>query len=146
MELHYIFVVLVILAIIVFQIYIFRNTRNKILTYKSIFPNSKSSYSIVEKEIKTNDEDDYVEDIDVICVSQIEIYTRNNTLKEIRDALNMYLQKNKGAASDFYLMKDVVERYCDAEEEEINIQQPIPLYLGLMGTMIGIIVDRKSVV
>ena len=140
MELHYIFVVLVILAIIVFQIYIFRNTRNKILTYKSIFPNSKSSYSIVEKEIKTNDEDDYVEDIDVICVSQIEIYTRNNTLKEIRDALNMYLQKNKGAASDFYLMKDVVERYCDAEEEEINIQQPIPLYLGLMGTMIGIIV------
>lgn len=37
-------------------------------------------------------------------------------------------------------MKDVVERYCDAEEEEINIQQPIPLYLGLMGTMVGIIV------
>ena len=47
---------------------------------------------------------------------------------------------NKGAASDFHIMKDVVERYCDADEEEITTQQPIPLYLGLMGTMVGIIV------
>lgn len=52
----------------------------------------------------------------------------------------MYLQKNKGAASDFHIIKDVVERYCDADEEEITTQQPIPLYLGLMGTMVGIIV------
>ena len=37
-------------------------------------------------------------------------------------------------------MKDVVERYCDADEEEITTQQPIPLYLGLMGTMVGIII------
>ena len=47
MELHYILVVLVILAIIVAQIYIFKNTKKKIATYKSIFPNSTSSYSIV---------------------------------------------------------------------------------------------------
>ena len=143
MELHYILVVLVILAIIIAQIYIYRNTKKKIATYKSIFPNSASSYSIVEREIQvanSNDEEDYVDDIDTISVSQLNINTDNNTLKEIRNALNMYLQKNKGAASDFYLMKDVVERYCDAEEEEINIQQPIPLYLGLMGTMVGIIV------
>lgn len=144
MELHYILVVLVIIAIIVAQIYIYRNTKKKIATYKSIFPNSTSSYSIVEKEIQTescsDDDDVYVEDIDTISVSQLNINTDNETLKEIRDALNMYLQKNRGAASDFYLMKDVVERCCDAEEEEINIQQPIPLYLGLMGTMVGIIV------
>lgn len=144
MELHYILVVLVILAIIVAQIYIFKNTKKKITTYKSIFPNNTSSYSIVEREIQTNngndEEDGYVEDIDAVSVSQLNISTDNETLKEIKNALNMYLQKNKGAASDFYLMKDVVERYCDAEEEEINIQQPIPLYLGLMGTMVGIIV------
>lgn len=144
MELHYILVVLVILAIIVAQIYIYKNTKKKIDTYKSIFPNSTSSYSIVEREIQTDnntdDGDGYVEDFDTISVSQLNINTDNKTLKEISNALNMYLQKNKGAASDFYLMKDVVERYCDAEEEEINIQQPIPLYLGLMGTMVGIIV------
>ena len=143
MELHYILVILVILTIIVAQVYIYKNTQKKIVTYKSIFPNSTSSYSIVETVIhadNSNDEDEsFSENIDTISVSQLKINTNNDTLKEIRDALNMYLQKNKGAASDFYLMKDVVERYCDAEEEEINIQQPIPLYLGLMGTMVGII-------
>jgi hypothetical protein len=51
----------------------------------------------------------------------------------------MYLLKNKGAVSDFLLIKDVVERHSEAESEEIDVMQPIPLYLGLMGTMIGII-------
>ena len=96
MELHYILVVLVILAIIVAQIYIFKNTKKKITTYKSIFPNNTSSYSIVEREIQTNngndDEDGYVEDIDAVSVSQLNISTDNETLKEIKNAQNMYLQ------------------------------------------------------
>ena len=58
MELHYILVVLVIIAIIVAQIYIYRNTKKKIATYKSIFPNSTSSYSIVENENKTENSSD----------------------------------------------------------------------------------------
>jgi hypothetical protein len=33
-----------------------------------------------------------------------------------------------------------VDRNCDAKEEEIDTQIPIPLYLGLMGTMAGILV------
>lgn len=143
MELHYILVFLVIAAIIIAQICIYKNTKQKIYAYKSIFPCNASSYSISEEEIQTNDVDeeaDNLTDTDVVNVSQIHIDTDNHTLRDIIDSLNMYLQKNKGAASDFYLMKDVVERYCDAQEEEISIQQPIPLYLGLMGTMIGIIV------
>ena len=145
MGLHYILVLLVIAAIVAAQIYIYVNTKRKISVFKTIFPDSISSYSIVRKEIQTNapsaeHEPDIAEDIEAVSVSQIDINTENPTLIEINNALNMYLQKNKGAASDFYLMKDVVERYCDAEEEEISIQQPIPLYLGLMGTMIGIIV------
>lgn len=156
MELHYILVVLVIVAIIGFQIYIYLNTKKKIDSFKSIFPQSTSSYSIIELEVPVSneyeddeecysiddeeegfDEDEYE---DFVNVSQIKVTAKNPTLNEICNALNMYLQKNKGAASDFHLMKDVVERYCDAEEEEISVQQPIPLYLGLMGTMVGIIV------
>ena len=155
MELHYILVVMVIVAIIGFQIYIYLNTKKKIDAFKSIFPQSTSSYSIIEIEVPTNEgyednknaeygdeEDEYDEDEyeDFVNVSQIKVTAKNPTLNEICNALNMYLQKNKGAASDFHLMKDVVERYCDAEEEEISVQQPIPLYLGLMGTMVGIIV------
>jgi biopolymer transport protein ExbB/TolQ len=155
MEWHYILVIMVIVAIIGFQIYIYLNTKKKIDAFKSIFPQSTSSYSIIEIEVPTNEEyednknaeyddeeDEYDEDEyeDFVNVSQIKVTAKNPTLNEICNALNMYLQKNKGAASDFHLMKDVVERYCDAEEEEISVQQPIPLYLGLMGTMVGIIV------
>ncbi len=65
---------------------------------------------------------------------------RNPIFNEIKDAINNYLSNNKGSVSDFHLMKDIVDRNCDAKEEEINTQIPVPLYLGLMGTMAGILV------
>ena len=111
MELHYILVVLVIVAIIGFQIYIDLNTKKKIESFKSIFPQSTSSYSIVELEVPVSNEyeDDEVcyssgdeEEIfdeeyyeDFVNVSQIKVSTKNPTLDEICNALNMYLQKNK---------------------------------------------------
>lgn len=54
--------------------------------------------------------------------------------------LNTYLIKNKGAAADFHLIKDLVERNVELEEQEIDVLTPIPLYLGLGGTMFGIII------
>lgn len=65
---------------------------------------------------------------------------RNPVFNEIKDAINNYLSNNKGSVSDFHLMKDIVDRNCDAKEEEISTQIPVPLYLGLMGTMGGILV------
>lgn len=65
---------------------------------------------------------------------------RNPVFNEIKDAINNYLSNNKGSVSDFHLMKDIVDRNCDAKEEEINTQIPVPLYLGLMGTMAGILI------
>lgn len=65
---------------------------------------------------------------------------------KILSSINNYLVKNKGAVSDFSLVKDIVERNCDAKEEEVDTQVPIPLYIGLMGTMLGIIVGIGSIV
>lgn len=81
------------------------------------------------------------EPIDYIEVTIIEIPTNaNQVLQKIITSINTYLLRNKGAVSDFNLVKDIVERNCDAEDEEINTLLPIPLYLGLMGTMLGIII------
>lgn len=55
-------------------------------------------------------------------------------------SLNNYLIRNRGAASDFNLIKDIVERNSSNVEEDINLSIAIPLYLGLMGTMIGIVI------
>ena len=151
---HYAIVILIIFIIICFQLYSYGDTVNKIKRYRNIFPKSISSYSLKELaireekgEIGNKEEDDlplpFDEDAEpevVVTVSQVHIEEASPTLSEVEHSLNMYLQKNKGAASDFHIMKDVVERYCDADEEGITTQQPIPLYLGLMGTMVGIIV------
>ena len=145
---HYFIVIAIILCIIAFQIFSYVDTQKKIRNYRKIFPKKTSAFSvfttIVEEQRKTTDDelpvDDETEDIIGIPVSQIYVQDAGTTMTEIRNSLNKYLQKNKGSASDFHLMKDVVERYCDAEAEEISTQQPIPLYLGLMGTMVGIIV------
>ena len=51
----------------------------------------------------------------------------------------MYIYFGTSAATDFNLIKDIVERNLDAEEEEINHTVTVPLYLGLMGTMMGIV-------
>ncbi len=71
--------------------------------------------------------------------------TQNPLITKVVDTINSYLLRNKGAISDFNLIKDIVERNCDAVDEEINQQLPVPIYLGLMGTILGIILGLWSI-
>jgi len=74
---------------------------------------------------------------------EIQVILLNNTnpiAEEIEHSINTYLLRNKGAVSDFNLIKDIVERNCDAIGAEIESITPMPLYLGLAGTMSGIII------
>lgn len=63
----------------------------------------------------------------------------NIVTKKICHSLNTYLIRNRGIASDFHLIKDIVERNADAVEVEVNQTISLPLYLGLLGTFIGIV-------
>lgn len=67
-------------------------------------------------------------------------FTSNPVLKVVVESINVYLEKNKGNSIDYHLMKDIVDRNCDALEDEIQAQLPMPLYAGLAGTMSGVIV------
>ena len=154
---HYALVIIIIIVIICFQASSLVSTLKKIRSYRDIFPADASSYYISETNINNDDSDngdnenddeystDDVVNDEIVTVSQINVDSDSLTMKKIVFAINRYLQKNRGAASDFHLMKDVVERYCDAESDEITTQQPIPLYLGLMGTMVGIIFGIGSI-
>jgi uncharacterized membrane-anchored protein YhcB (DUF1043 family) len=66
--------------------------------------------------------------------------SQNQIFTTIENSIKDYVEANKGGVSDFHLMKDIVDRNCDAKEEEIQTQIPVPLYLGLVGTMAGILV------
>ena len=72
----------------------------------------------------------------------IEIKTQHNSdiFNIIISSINVYLRNNFGAVSDYHLIKDIVDRNCDSKEEEIHAQIPVPLYLGLAGTMLGILI------
>ena len=78
--------------------------------------------------------------IDKTEVNIIESNEKNLVFEKILFSTNNYLIRNRGAASDFNLIKDIVERNIDAVEEDINSSIGIPLYLGLMGTMMGIVI------
>ena len=68
----------------------------------------------------------------------------NILLKDVVEEINGYLRKNKGNAADFHLIKDIVDRQLDTIDEEINHMLPVPLYLGLAATMLGIIFGLLS--
>lgn len=85
------------------------------------------------------------DDIEKVEVKLIDIsYDSSPLLQKVVGTINNYLLKNQGAANDFQLIRDVVERNCDSADEEISQLLPVPLYLGLMGTVLGIIIGLFS--
>lgn len=170
MILHDYILIGIILIVIALQVIVVVKTVIKIKGFKSIFK-SGTSYSTVnvfltDSQIKkcsidkisniisTSDNlrdsvylegKEYGNDDELLPVSLIKASTLYNPISTtILDSINMYLLKNTGSASDFNLIKNIVDRNCESEEEVINVQQPIPLYLGLVGTMIGIIIGVGS--
>jgi hypothetical protein len=158
--------ILLVLIIVSFQVYVFITTYKQIRVYKNIIPNiddfrinklfipSIDIDSLTPKQLLEN-ANYYRNNNSNLSESDIFNY-KNNELKEINIievdttnnfvfdktlfAINNYLIRNRGSASDFNLIKDIVERNTDSVEEDINLSIGIPLYLGLMGTMIGIII------
>lgn len=63
----------------------------------------------------------------------------NILIQRIIDPLNQYLAANYGAAVNFTIIKDVIDREIDLNDDEISQKLPVPLYLGLAATMMGII-------
>jgi len=66
--------------------------------------------------------------------------SQSSIFTTIENSIQKYVEANKDNISDFHLMKDIVERNCDAKEDEIERQIPVPLYWGLAGTMLGILI------
>ena len=64
----------------------------------------------------------------------------SNPMDNIREAINTYLLRNRGAVADFNLLKDITQRNVAALEDEIALMLPVPLYLGLLGTMLGVVI------
>lgn len=122
--------IIFVIAIILLQIVLFAKTGRLISNLKKVLSGDFSTGTTVAEDVtviryKTDDKDKVSENIET--------------------SINTYLRKNKGAVSDFNLIKDIVERNCDTLEAEITSQTPLPLYLGLMGTVAGIILGLFTI-
>jgi hypothetical protein len=65
---------------------------------------------------------------------------------EIVDDTNEYLRNNKGAAADFNILKDISERQSEVLEDEIESTVSTPLYIGLLGTFLGVIFGLSGII
>lgn len=155
---HDFLIILAVAVIVIIQLCIWIRSKSLIEEYISIFQNaqfftSKAYVPLSEitnntvKELSNIAYKEPSEEVeDEVEITYINAFNEKNgsishsLLIKIINAINSYLLKNKGATGDFLLIKDIVERYCDTKREEIETQLPMPLYMGLMGTMLGIII------
>lgn len=86
-----------------------------------------------EKSVNTHVSDD------VVKLSLVDTKGSNETINKVKVAINTYLINNFGAAVNFSIIKDIVDREINVKDEEITQSVTLPLYLGLASTMIGII-------
>lgn len=65
---------------------------------------------------------------------------------EIVADTNEYLRNNKGAAADFAILQDISERQSQVLEDEIESTVSTPLYIGLLGTFLGVIFGLSGII
>lgn len=167
--------IVIIIAIALGQCYIFFcKTLPGIKRYKSIF-NNTDNLQLKKKEVRTGTrivekpvteyqydavshsfvskdsgqvetvEEEYEYEVGTKA-PQIHGGNESDVFKRIIDSINRYLRENESRTSDFALLKDIVDRNTDAVEEDTRELIPLPLYLGLAGTMLGIALGVGSLV
>jgi len=138
------------IIVVIFQIVFFIKGLIDIGLLKNIF-----NHYLCEKKVnfdrlsqKIVDESIQEEDIEpitkpkrknIIEISIIDTSGNNKIILRIREMINVYLINNYGAAVNFSIIKDIIDREVDVKDEEITQSIPTPLYLGLAATMLGII-------
>lgn len=93
------------------------------------------------KALKEISDEETEEDVIPLSLVQLRGGQKGKTLENY---INTYLVNNYGAAVNFSIIKDLIDREVETHEEEITQAIPVPLYLGLAATMAGIIAGLFS--
>jgi len=152
------FEIIIVAGIILFQLYTSYSIYLKIGRFSRIFSrvltivngyvdksNFKKNRENLEEYLVFDDSDsneslELISDKNVVVIPYIASATTDNTITQrITNVLNSYLVNNFGAIVNFSIIKDILEREVDLEDEEINNSMSTPLYLGLAATMFGVI-------
>lgn len=135
-------IIVVVVVLIIFQLKYFRENSRNIEEFTHIFSSKDSSFKLndvytrIDEDIELNedDPDSYIQYSRISDTSN-----KNPIFKLIEKSINSYLKENTKASIDYHLIKDIVDRHCDTQEEIIENQISHPLYFGLIATMAGVI-------
>lgn len=157
--------VAVVLCVIGAQIFFFTQTKGNIQKLKSFFPDVsvlklkdvllpsnvlrdagrlEIFLGVIDADIQS-DVDDDDEDVQLVSlISKAQNYD-NPEFKRVIFKTNSYLCKNHGTAADYELLKNICEHDIEVLDDQIHNTLNAPLYLGLAGTFIGVIVGLWGV-
>jgi len=132
---HRYYIELFVSIIIVFVQYIFFVSAKKGLRYFKKF--------IPEKDFNENDilNSDVEENLKLIKNDKSAYLPE---FSKLIDSINNYLTKNKGVI-DFAVVHSLIERNIKSNEEIASSNVSLPLYIGLMGTFLGIIYGLSKI-
>ena len=120
------------------------NRKNKRLSKEKLkYDPDESIIVSLQEEIDLNAENVKLitEDIELktLEIDVILSMSNNSFFGELNKSINDYLIENKGLATDFHIIKDMTDRKCSVFESKLNTYTPMPLYMGLIGTMLGVL-------
>jgi hypothetical protein len=67
-------------------------------------------------------------------------YFSDPVLCSIQRDVNIYLVRNNNRSTDFKVIQDIVDRHCQVRGGMAESAMGLPLYYGLLGTIIGIVI------
>lgn len=160
-----IFEIIVIAVIIIVQIIVFRKTWERINHMREVIPEDGYSVKLVPlipanfgshnflsdedvSEVGENQEENLFSSETFTSSSEIpQLFIAHTASKEfisMKDVINGWTVKNGGIPPEISQIKEYVEERLQSIEQDVHLTIPVPLYLGLMGTMFGIILGLFS--
>lgn len=121
--------ILVAIGVVAVQIYFFNSTGRKIKDLYNLFPSKNLDETFLQSSDTVNGE---------LLLIRIDSNLYSKEFTNVIDSINKYLKKNQGA-TDFTIIKSIVERSIETKENTVSTNITLPLYIGLMGTFTGII-------
>lgn len=121
---------ILIALVIIIEVAVFFLVWSKIYTFSNFFPDLNRYLRVKEKS--RGDSNLY------ILESEADI-TSYRDFDTLVDSTNTYLKRNQGTTADFSILQDMCDRCIDKRQNEIESLINVPLYVGLMGTFIGVI-------
>ena len=129
--------IVILTGIIVLQFYSFFNTKRKIDLYAKVFPKKPTL-------IELNELDETGDDFNIFLIYPES--ESSNEFVELANYINLYLRNTKDIGAEITIINEVVESHSSMAEENVTATLFTPMYIGLMGTFVGIILGVLGMV